>query len=435
MQPAVRVEHLAKRYRIDHSAEARGDYKTLRESLVGAVKAPFKRFMHKGNGNGTPRVEEFWALRDVSFEVQPGEAVAIVGRNGAGKSTLLKLLSRITKPTRGHISLNGRVGSLLEVGTGFHPELSGRENVYLNGSILGMTRREIDGRFDAIVDFSGVEKFLDTPVKRYSSGMYVRLAFAVAAYLNPEILIVDEVLAVGDAEFQRKCLGKMKDVAEGGRTVLLVSHNMASVRRLSHRAVILNKGEVQFTGPIDDALAFYLNQGNPNEDSGCVSLKDRPGQRDVCFEWITVTNSEGELSKTIKFGEPFTVTIGVTCSIETAKVVVGVRVDDFDGFPIFTTRNTDTRPSGSVQPLTHGNHSATWKCDPNVLCPGRYGISIAVADSGFHAYDYIDRAIGFEVSEVPIDADRVYRQRRGSVMISYPWEFADVQPDSGISPQ
>src|SRR5688572_24610295 len=207
--PAIRVEGLGKRYRLVHGQE-RARYRTLRESLTELVKSPFRR---KGS------VEEFWALNDVSFEVQPGEVVGIIGRNGAGKSTLLKVLSRITKPSTGRAVINGRVGSLLEVGTGFHPELTGRENIYLNGSILGMSRKEIERKFDEIVDFAEVEKFLDLPVKRYSSGMYVRLAFAVAAHLEPEILIVDEVLAVGDAGFQKKCLGKIGQVAKGGRTV------------------------------------------------------------------------------------------------------------------------------------------------------------------------------------------------------------------------
>ena len=224
--PAIRVGNLGKRYRLA-SGPGQMDYRTLRESLTSAMRKPF---------GGRAKGEEFWALNGIDFEVNPGEVVGIVGRNGAGKSTLLKVLSRITKPTRGFVELNGRVGSLLEVGTGFHPELSGRENIFLNGSILGMARREIAAKFDEIVAFAEVEKFLDTPVKRYSSGMYVRLAFAVAAHLEPEILIVDEVLAVGDATFQRKCLGKMGEVSKTGRTILFVSHNMQAITRLCPRA-------------------------------------------------------------------------------------------------------------------------------------------------------------------------------------------------------
>src|SRR5947209_6725503 len=214
MKPAISVENLGKCYRVDHEANRKG-YRTLREALARIATSPLR--MLRGSLEGRATGEEFWALKDVSFDVKPGEVVGIIGRNGAGKSTLLKILSRITKPTRGQVTLHGRLGSLLEVGTGFHPELTGRENVYLNGSIIGMRRREIDSKFDQIVDFSGVEKFLDTPVKRYSSGMYVRLAFAVAAHLDPEILLVDEVLAVGDQAFQKKCLGRMGEIAAGGR--------------------------------------------------------------------------------------------------------------------------------------------------------------------------------------------------------------------------
>ncbi len=233
---------------MNHQAE-RGGYKTLRESLVGMAAGAVRR-LKNGGEEGT--VEDFWALRDVEFEVKRGEVLGIIGRNGAGKSTLLKVLSRITKPTTGEVKLNGRVASLLEVGTGFHPELTGRENIFLNGSILGMSRTEIAKKFDEIVAFSEIEKFLDTPVKRYSSGMYVRLAFAVAAHLEPEILIVDEVLAVGDAAFQRKCFGKIRDVASGGgRTVLFVSHNMTAIAALCDTGVMMRSGRVVERGPAD----------------------------------------------------------------------------------------------------------------------------------------------------------------------------------------
>jgi lipopolysaccharide transport system ATP-binding protein len=260
MTAAIRVESLGKRYRVAQGGQ-RAKYRTLRESLVESVAAPFRR-----SASGTATAEDFWALQDVSFEVQPGEVVGIIGRNGAGKSTLLKILSRITKPTKGRVEINGRVGSLLEVGTGFHPELTGRENIYLNGSILGMSRKEIDRKFDEIVAFAEVEKFLDTPVKRYSSGMYVRLAFAVAAHLEPEILIVDEVLAVGDAGFQKKCLGKMQSVAREGRTVLVVSHNLPQVLKTCSRGVYLSRGTVDYDGTIEMAAAKYTNAHvGPNE--------------------------------------------------------------------------------------------------------------------------------------------------------------------------
>lgn len=254
-QPAIVVENLSKQYVIQH--ESRHD--TLRDSMHHVARKLWRKFRW---GTGFTK-EEFWALRDVSFEVQPGEVVGIVGRNGAGKSTLLKILSRITEPTSGRVTLRGRLASLLEVGTGFHPELSGRENIFLNGAILGMSRAEIRRKFDEIVEFAEVEQFLDTPVKRYSSGMYVRLAFAVAAHLEPEILIVDEVLAVGDAQFQQKCLGKMDTIARRhGRTVLFVSHNLNAVRQLTTRCVYLSHGGVAFLGPTRDALDHYTGKNN-----------------------------------------------------------------------------------------------------------------------------------------------------------------------------
>jgi len=255
--PIIRVDRLSKRYRLQH--EARHD--TLRDSLSHGARSLARRLL-RGN-TPTMETEDFWALRDVSFEVNRGEVVGVIGRNGAGKSTLLKVLSRITEPTSGRVELRGRVASLLEVGTGFHPELSGRENIFLNGAILGMSRAEITRKFDEIVAFAEVERFLDTPVKHYSSGMYVRLAFAVAAHLEPEILIVDEVLAVGDAQFQKKCLGKMRDVAsQEGRTVLLVSHNLGQISALASRCVVLESGRVKFHGPTAEALPLYFGSAD-----------------------------------------------------------------------------------------------------------------------------------------------------------------------------
>lgn len=253
-EPIVLAEQLGKRYRIDH-ASGRQPYVALRDVISHAVSNPLAWWRQRDGGQR----EDFWALRDVSFSVAPGEVLGVIGRNGAGKSTLLKLLSRITEPTSGRLTLGGRVASLLEVGTGFHPELTGRENIFLNGAILGMSRAEIARNFDDIVAFAEVEQFLDTPVKRYSSGMYVRLAFAVAAHLEPDILIIDEVLAVGDADFQRRCLGRMREVSQGGRTVLFVSHNMAAVQSLCGRAIWLDKGSVMFDGRVDEAVSRYLS--------------------------------------------------------------------------------------------------------------------------------------------------------------------------------
>lgn len=260
-KPVIKVENVSKKFIISHERTER--YTTLRDAVTTNVK---RAFSFLGNNHrklsGQMSREEFWALKDIGFEVHAGDRVGIIGRNGAGKSTLLKILSRITEPDRGRITIQGRVASLLEVGTGFHPELTGRENIFLNGAILGMKRGEIRKKFDEIVDFAEIEKFLDTPVKRYSSGMYVRLAFAVAAYLEPEILIVDEVLAVGDAQFQKKCLGKMEDVSKGdGRTVIFVSHNMTAIQSLCNKGIFMNKGQILLMGPIDACVKEYLESG------------------------------------------------------------------------------------------------------------------------------------------------------------------------------
>jgi lipopolysaccharide transport system ATP-binding protein len=260
MNTVIKVENLAKCYLIDH--EEKQSYTTLRDVIAKRAKKLFSFPKHLREGGGKAKQEEFWALKQVDFDVQQGDRVGVIGRNGAGKSTLLKILSRITEPTKGRIEINGRIASLLEVGTGFHPELTGRENIYLNGAILGMGRHEIKRKFDEIVDFAGVEQFLDTPVKRYSSGMYVRLAFAVAAHLEPEILVVDEVLAVGDADFQKKCLGKMNDVSKNeGRTILFVSHNMMALKQLCNRGIVLQNGQNVFNDEVNKAVEYYINKG------------------------------------------------------------------------------------------------------------------------------------------------------------------------------
>jgi len=253
MKPIIKVQNLSKQFRINPGERPGVQYDTLRESLVKAVQSPFNRW----RGNGKEAADTIWALDDVSFEVMPGEVMGIIGSNGAGKSTLLSILSRIIEPTRGRAELYGRVASLLEVGTGFHPDLSGRENIYLNGAVLGMKRREIDARFAEIVAFAEIDKFIDTAVKRYSTGMYLRLAFAVAAHLDPEILIIDEVLAVGDASFQKKCMGKMDDVTRSGRTVLFVSHNVAIIAQLCEHAILLKEGRLHKMGPAAEVVDYY----------------------------------------------------------------------------------------------------------------------------------------------------------------------------------
>lgn len=296
--PAIKIEGLSKKYIIGHQKQER--YTALRDVMMHKMRGLGQRLRHPLSPNQEEvDVEEFWALKDINLEIQQGDRVGIIGRNGAGKSTLLKVLSRITEPTNGKIHLNGRVASLLEVGTGFHPELSGRENIYLNGAILGMGRDEIKRKFDEIVGFSGVEKFLDTPVKRYSSGMYVRLAFAVAAHLEPEILIVDEVLAVGDAEFQKKCLGKMEEVGKEGRTVLFVSHNMGAIRSLCSNAVLMHKGSVSGYGNVEDQINSYLS--TPLSNKVVDSSSNIMVGKDLKLNKFHFSPNPIESGKTLKF--------------------------------------------------------------------------------------------------------------------------------------
>src|SRR5512143_1417280 len=281
MPTAISVNHLSKQYRIG-AAQTKFRYGMLRDVFVDSLKAPVRYARSLMGRPGTPQSVNgknfIWALKDVCFDLEEGRVLGIVGRNGAGKSTLLKILSRVTEPTEGTVTVRGRVGSLLEVGTGFHPELTGRENIYMNGAILGMKRTEIDSKFDEMVEFSEVSQFIDTPVKRYSSGMYLRLAFAVAAHLEPEILVVDEVLAVGDAEFQRKCLGKMNDVAEQGRTVLFVSHNMSAILRLTQETIVLEKGRLVLRAPSSQAVDFYLSAGHSSDGERTWAADEIPAQ-------------------------------------------------------------------------------------------------------------------------------------------------------------
>jgi lipopolysaccharide transport system ATP-binding protein len=300
--PIIEAKNLGKKYSISHH---RGGYIALRDVLANAFKNPFGFLKHKVKAMaGLAKDEEFWALKEVNFAIERGEVIGIIGPNGAGKSTLLKILSQITPPSTGEVRINGRVGSLLEVGTGFHPELTGRENIYLNGSILGMSRREIEEKFDEIVAFSGVEKFLDTPVKHYSSGMSVRLAFAVAAHLEPDILIIDEVLAVGDAEFQKKCLGKMNEITKKeGRTILFVSHNMGAIQNLCKRSIVLENGQIKFIGETNKAIDEYLNSNKKFFDIPLKDRMDRNGNGILRFTDIKIESPEN--SGYLMTGKPF----------------------------------------------------------------------------------------------------------------------------------
>lgn len=394
MQPAIRVENLGKRYRLTGGG-GRSKYRTFRETLVETAAAPLRRL--RGGSAVADPASEFWALKDVSLEVQPGEVVGIIGRNGAGKSTLLKVLSRITRPTTGRVEINGRVGSLLEVGTGFHPELTGRENVYLNGSILGMSRKEIDRKFDEIVAFAEVEKFLDTPVKRYSSGMYVRLAFAVAAHLEPEILIVDEVLAVGDAGFQKKCLGKMEDVGRGGRTVLFVSHSMPAVTRLCQRCILLADGSVIRDGSAADVASSYLHGG---DGAGAVRRWDRRsapcGNEVVSLLHVAAVDNTGRPAPTIDIREPVRLQVDYLVHESGHVLVPNFHVFTEDGVYAFVLHDLD--PTWRRRPRSAGVYRSSVEIPGNFLSEGTLFVGAALSTHDpFRVHVYERDAIAFRV--------------------------------------
>ncbi len=391
---AVAVRGLSKAYSLAHQEKQT----TIREALLQKARNPF----------GKAARETFWALKDVEFDIERGDVVGIIGRNGAGKSTLLKILSNITRPTRGYVDLFGRVGSLLEVGTGFHLELTGRENIFLNGAILGMRKREIAAQFDAIVEFSGVEKFLDTPVKRYSSGMFVRLAFAVAAHLNPDILIIDEVLAVGDAEFQAKCLGKMQDVAqEQGRTVLFVSHNEAAVRRLCKSAIYLKAGQVEFSGTPAAAFAAYRAQradsgfdaSNRRASSGAATIRDAYLSLDGIAANEFVSDTKPVLTLEVEVSRP--VLFYPELMLREANSLPLLFA------PMGLAQNTDYQ-------LSPGTYALSYELQLPTLAAGKYALDLALAEFNVCFHDQIEEALSFSISPSPnVFSGWVYEQSHG----------------------
>lgn len=385
--PVIKVEQLSKKFIISHDAPER--YKSLRDTIAGKGR----RLLKRDREEKAAEREEFYALKDISFEVNPGDRVGIIGRNGAGKSTLLKVLSRITEPTEGRISIRGRVASLLEVGTGFHPELTGRENVFLNGAILGMGRAEIRQKFDEIVAFAEVEKFLDTPVKRYSSGMYVRLAFAVAAHLEPEILIVDEVLAVGDAQFQKKCLGKMEDVSKNeGRTILFVSHNMGVIAQLCKSAILLQKGQMGFAGSVSQVIEKYI--ANNNNDMLEYRADKNAEIKNLYIKSAVVLDKKGEPAENILVDESvcLKIKIGINQYNPAAKLSVTLQNMVGDFLSTFVEDLEDHQDSNGMNEIT-----MTIRFAPNVIAPNSYALRFALFIPYGAVYDLVEMVCPFRI--------------------------------------
>jgi homopolymeric O-antigen transport system ATP-binding protein len=403
----IRVESIGKRYRV--GAEAGG---LLRDKLAGALRDPVGLLRRR-------KRETFWALKDISFEVKEGEVLGLIGRNGAGKSTLLKVLARITKPTQGHAEIHGRVGSLLEVGTGFHPELTGRENVFLNGAILGMGRQEITRKFDEIVAFAEVEKFIDTPVKHYSSGMYVRLAFAVAAHLETEILFVDEVLSVGDIAFQKKCLGKMDEVAHQGRTVIFVSHNMGPVRTLCKTGILLRNGGIVRSGSIEDVIGAYIDGSSEAGNSPTVRLPKPPQRCSVWMESVSVLR-DGEATSVFHFGDRISLGMKFRASTPIEKPIVGYLIRSSRGENVVNANNYFL-PSGRYpEPVMEG----TIVCDLGdvPLMAGSYSVSFWLCRNPLEQH-HVDDVLHFTVEDKDIWGSGALPNRSFSGLW-WPTEFA-----------
>ncbi len=419
----IRVENLGKRYRIGTAANS---YRTLRDGIVDT----FAR-LTPGRGNLANRPNAanlIWALKDISFEVPRGKVLGIVGRNGAGKSTLLKILSRVTEPTTGQAEIRGRVGSLLEVGTGFHPELTGRENIYLNGAILGMKRTEIERKYDEIVEFSEVAQFIDTPVKRYSSGMYLRLAFAVAAHLEPEILVVDEVLAVGDAEFQRKCMGKMSDVAQAGRTVLFVSHNISAILRLTEETIVLDKGKLVYQAPTPQAVDYYMAAGFTGAGERLWQPEEIPTESaPFCPLALRLRDRRGQVADTLRSTEPFSLELDYELAQPITGLRVGVYLLTMRGEYVFTSFDTDdpqqfdqygTRPAG--------RYRSRCTVPADLLNEGRYVLAVNASAFRIKRFFWDDHALAFSVDATGAPGKHWPEPRLGPIRPALDWKIEQL---------
>ncbi|HKY79472.1 MAG TPA: ABC transporter ATP-binding protein [Anaerolineales bacterium] len=419
---AIVVEGLGKQYHLGGRVER---YRTLRDTISGAFTWPVR--MLKGELHRD--AETIWALHDVSFKLAQGQVLGVIGRNGAGKSTLLKILSRVTEPTAGYAEIRGRVGSLLEVGTGFHPELTGRENIYLNGAVLGMKRREIGAKFDEIVDFSGVAKFIDTAVKHYSSGMYLRLAFSVAAHLEPEILVVDEVLAVGDAEFQRKCLGKMSDVAEAGRTVLFVSHNMSAILRLTQESIVLEKGEMVYRAPTRQAVDYYMASGLSQTGERIWQADEVPADASPFRPLaLRVRDTQGRVMDTVQSRQPLEIEIVYELEKPIQGLRVGVYLQTMRGETVLTSFDTDepgqyekygTRPAG--------RYTSRAAIPGNTLNEGQYVLGLNASSFRVRRYFQEERALAFSVDAMGAPGMQWPEPRQGFIRPQLDWRIEQVE--------
>lgn len=416
----LKAENISKQYRLGTVG-------------TGTLSHDLNRWWHKIRGKEDPylRIGEtndrttkgasdyVWALQDINFEVQRGEVLGIIGKNGAGKSTLLKILSKVTAPTTGSIKSRGRIASLLEVGTGFNGELTGRENVYLNGAILGMTKKEITEKLEEIIAFSGCERYIDTPVKRYSSGMTVRLAFAVAAFLEPEILVIDEVLAVGDAEFQKKAIGKMQDISKGeGRTVLFVSHNMAAVKSLCTRGILLENGKVELVGDINSIINSYLIN---NADFDSQWKRESGETNDLYFNEINIQNSKSVITNQIATGEDFSINIYLSANNLIKGSTVSVKFVNMEGIPIFTTSLNDFNNIEEIKP---GTYKLVVSISKNILMPGTYKLTVASFISRKILYDIVEDKVSVRIEDLGIRKSDL--DREGFVVPNYKWEFLQV---------
>jgi lipopolysaccharide transport system ATP-binding protein len=426
MQSAVKIEGLSKAYRIGLKEQK---HDTLGANLLSMLKQPmesYKRIRNLGRVSADSQdADIFWALDDVSFTVNPGEVLGIIGKNGAGKSTLLKLISRITEPTKGSITLNGRIASLLEVGTGFNPELSGRDNVYLNGTILGMKKKEIDKQFDEIIDFSGIEKFIDTPVKRYSSGMKVRLGFAVAAHLEPEILIIDEVLAVGDVEFQTKCLHKMENVSHSGKTILFVSHNMAAIKSLCKKGLVLSGGKVIYEGDINNSVNHYLDHFKTAvlEGGKIPENLSTYNTGDAKFTHLVLLDDKNNPTNKLKSSERIKIQMEINMSVDVAAAIVDVKIVAKDGIEVVHSMSLYERMK--TFSLKKGVQKIQVEFD-NHLQPGLYYLTIGVHNSVGTTMDYVEAVNEFEVQLLSDEDDNTYNEALAHGYIKMKGEWKQI---------